>query len=143
MIFLQDVNNSKIVGIAMEELIYNLADNHFFFNDLEVSAFKILVHMYVVKWINEQSKIANVSKLRFAATCTRTIVLRWLSNRVILWFGISSLRSIVWLGEYWLMIFNQLAEPYLRIFEKNVIGSNNVSYADMVQFLPFNFFTRL
>lgn len=35
---LQDVNKAINIGIAMEELIYNLADAHFFFNDLEVNA---------------------------------------------------------------------------------------------------------
>ncbi|ODN03817.1 Eyes absent 1 [Orchesella cincta] len=33
--FRKDVNKAINIGIAMEELIYNLADAHFFFNDLE------------------------------------------------------------------------------------------------------------
>lgn len=35
--FLQDPPTSVSLGLRMEEMIFNLADTHFFFNDLEVS----------------------------------------------------------------------------------------------------------
>jgi hypothetical protein len=35
----QDVPGSIQLGVGMEELIFNLSDTHFFFNDLEVSCF--------------------------------------------------------------------------------------------------------
>ena len=33
----KDVPSSVQLGVSMEELIFNLSDTHFFFNDLEVS----------------------------------------------------------------------------------------------------------
>lgn len=33
---LQDAPNSVSLGLRMEEMIFNLADSHLFFNDLEV-----------------------------------------------------------------------------------------------------------
>ena len=35
--FLQDPPASVNLGLKMEEMIFNLADTHFFFNDLEVN----------------------------------------------------------------------------------------------------------
>lgn len=36
-VMLQDPPNSVSLGLRMEEMIFNLADSHLFFNDLEVS----------------------------------------------------------------------------------------------------------
>lgn len=37
----QDTQSIVQLGFRMEEMVFNLADTHFFFNDIEVSIIKI------------------------------------------------------------------------------------------------------
>ncbi len=42
LLFFQDAPASVSLGLRMEEMIFNLADTHLFFNDLEVCIFVCL-----------------------------------------------------------------------------------------------------
>lgn len=42
MAVLQDAQNVVQLGFKMEEMVFNLADTHFFFNDIEVKVFWLL-----------------------------------------------------------------------------------------------------
>lgn len=57
---MQDVPKSINLGVAMEELIYNLADIHFFFNDLEVRA--------KCNFIEDENKVKRENQTDRAAT---------------------------------------------------------------------------
>lgn len=42
--FFKDPPTSVSLGLRMEEMIFNLADTHLFFNDLEVSVHSFKIH---------------------------------------------------------------------------------------------------
>lgn len=42
--FFKDPPTSVSLGLRMEEMIFNLADTHLFFNDLEVSVYYFKIH---------------------------------------------------------------------------------------------------
>ena len=55
----QDPPGSVSLGLRMEEMIFNLADTHLFFNDLEVSkryltlcAYLMSKHVHVFTWLD-------------------------------------------------------------------------------------------
>ena len=65
-LFPQDAPNSVSLGLRMEEMIFNLADTHLFFNDLEVRLSVSInsdSHSLILPWRNNNSKKAGNSIL--------------------------------------------------------------------------------
>lgn len=73
--FFKDPPTSVSLGLRMEEMIFNLADTHLFFNDLEVSIHSFKIHrdylifniclvLCVVKWFDNYLQSFNMEMLR-------------------------------------------------------------------------------
>lgn len=73
--FFKDPPTSVSLGLRMEEMIFNLADTHLFFNDLEVSVRSFKTHrddlmlniclvLCVVRWFDNYLQSFNTEMLR-------------------------------------------------------------------------------
>lgn len=51
---LQDAPASVSLGLRMEEMIFNLADTHVFFNDLEVSYYNTSIYIVHCSYRNNE-----------------------------------------------------------------------------------------
>lgn len=70
--FFQDPPTSVSLGLRMEEMIFNLADTHLFFNDLEVSARTFLLLSLLVSFVRSNVSAIHLYYLRdleFAFVC--------------------------------------------------------------------------